>query len=55
MAEMDGLAVRLILTVLVGLIGTFCLKLYRVRSHVRSLQAQGLVSPHRIQSLRSAY
>lgn len=44
MAFMDGIAVRLGLTVLTGLISLFFVNLYRVRSHVRSLQKQGLVA-----------
>lgn len=44
MAAIDRLAVRLGLTVLAGLIGLFFVRLYRVRSYVRSLQKQGLVS-----------
>ena len=42
---MNGLAIRLVLTVLVGFLGVFFIRLYRVRSHVRSLQKQGLVRP----------
>jgi hypothetical protein len=45
MAAMDSIAIRLILTVLAGVLGLFFTRLYRVRSHVRSLQKQGLVSP----------
>lgn len=47
MAVTEGLAIRLALTVLVGLLGVFFTRLYRVRSHVRSLQKQGLVSHFR--------
>ena len=44
MAFMDGLIARLALTVVAALLGLFLLNLYRVRSHVRSLQKQGMVS-----------
>lgn len=44
MALLDGGLVRLGFTVFVGLLGLFFFNLYRVRSHVRSLQKQGMVS-----------
>ncbi|KAF2675665.1 cytochrome P450 [Lentithecium fluviatile CBS 122367] len=45
MVAMDGLSVQLTLTVLTGLVSFFFMRLYRVRSHVRSLQKKGLPMP----------
>jgi hypothetical protein len=43
MEILDGFVVRFILTALAALVVSFFVNLYRVRSHVRSLQKQGLV------------
>ena len=37
---------RIVVTIFIGLISVFFVKLYWARSHIRSLQKQGLVSSH---------